>query len=165
MLIPSSRSTYLGIAGGGLVVACAVSNLWPLVSQPEGKQTMLHALTSWMLLPLGLLLALRDGHYAGLVQAHSVLGSHFRSAVDLVETEARFVIFLVWAGLTAFFGYGGLYGTLAGLMCIARALTLLPQVHALIEKGTALLQEKLEERSINIPGFTNPPAAAAHVKE
>jgi len=126
--MPLDKYTALGMAGGLMVVATAVSNLWPLVSQVEGKQTMLHAMTSWALLPLGMLLALRDGNQAGVIHASSVLGSTFRHAVDLVDTSSRFTVFLTWAGLTCMTGFGGLYGFLAGVLCLGRALSLLPQV-------------------------------------
>jgi hypothetical protein len=66
------------------------------------------------------------GNHAGVIHARDILGSHFQSAIELVETEPRFTVFLVWAGLTSFC-YGGLYGLLAMVTCLARAGTLMHQ--------------------------------------
>jgi hypothetical protein len=59
--MPLDQFTALGVAAGLFTAFVGVSHLWPLVTTPAPNNTMLHALTSWALLPLGLLLALRDG--------------------------------------------------------------------------------------------------------
>jgi len=139
----------IGVAGGLFTSFVGVSHLWPLVTPSPAASSMLHVLTAWAMLPLGLLLAIRDAHGAGMVSAHSILGSRFDAALALVETKAHFIIFLIWAGL-ACASFGGMYGYIACLACLARAGTLLD----VVRKGIDMLREELQNRNIHVPGFT-----------
>jgi len=117
---------------------------------------MLHVLTAWAMLPLGLVMAIRDAHTAHFVNAGSVLGTRFDSALELVSNRAHFIIFLLWSGF-ACASFGGLYGFVGFLACVARAGTLLDPVKQAADQAILKLREELERRNIKIPGFTEPP--------
>ena len=117
----------------------------------QGYNTMLHALTSWVLLPLGLTIAIRDADRANLIGSPSqFLGSHFAPIFDFLYSDQRYIVVLVWAGLTCA-SFDGIYGILGLLLLLTRAGTLLEFVVDIVYKIIA----KLEERGINIPGVTN----------
>jgi len=147
----------LGVVGGLCEAVVGVSHLWPLVQPHPSASSMLHVLTAWAMLPLGLLLAIRDAHTAHFVNAGSVLGTRFDAALDLLSTRSHFIIFLLWSGL-ACASFGGLYGFLGFLACVARAGTLLDPVKQAADKAMVALKEELQRRNINVPGFTEPPS-------
>lgn len=114
---------------------------------------MLHALTSWVLLPLGLTIAIRDADRADLISSPSAfMGSHFSPIFDLLASDQRYFAVLVWAGLTCA-SFDGIYGILGFLLLLGRAGTLLDFVVNLVQK----IIDTLEQRGIRIPGITNPP--------
>lgn len=96
-----------------------------------------------------MLIASRDLGRAGVINASAILGSHFDPMLDLLSSDSRYTMILVWAGFTAV-SFDG-FGFLGFLLCMARAGSMIDVVH----KGIEMLKEKLEERNINIPGFTN----------
>ena len=111
---------------------------------------MLHALTSWVLLPLGLTIAIRDADRANLIASPTqFLGSHFGPVFDFLASDQRYIVVLVWAGFTCA-SFDGIYGILGFLLLLGRAGTLLDPVVRLVET----IIEKLEERGIHIPGVT-----------
>ena len=128
----------------------------PLVTPTPGYNTMLHALTSWVLLPLGLTIAIRDADRANLIGSPTqFLGSHFGPIFDLLASDQRYIVVLVWAGLTCA-SFDGIYGILGFVLLLARAGTLLEFVVQGVEK----IIDILEQKGIKIPGVTNPPAHA-----
>jgi len=111
---------------------------------------MLHALTSWVLLPLGLTIAIRDADHANLIGSPSqFLGSHFAPIFDFTGSDQRYFVVLVWAGLTCA-SFDGIYGMLGCLLLLARAGTLLD----IVLKGVDKIIQMLEDKGINIPGVT-----------
>jgi len=111
---------------------------------------MLHALTSWLLLPLGLTIAIRDSYYAGFISSPSqFFGSHFDPVFDFISSEHRYIVVLIWAGLTSA-SFDGIYGVLGFLLLLTRAGTLID----LVVKIAQQVIDKLEERGVKIPGMT-----------
>ena len=122
----------------------------PLVTPTQGYNTMLHALTSWVLLPLGLTIAIRDADRANLIGSPSqFLGSHFAPVFDFLASDQRYLVVLIWAGLTCA-SFDGIYGTLGFLLLLARAGTLLE----FVINGVHKLIDTLQERGIKIPGIS-----------
>ena len=153
----------VGVGGGLFVAFVGVSHLWPLVSPAPGYNSLLHVITAWAMVPLGLMLAIRDADHAGMMNASSVLGTRFDAALQLVYGQTHFIIFLLWAGFAAL-SFGGLYGMLGFLLCFARAGTLVDVVRQGVDKGLLIVKDELEKRNINVPGFTDAPAAAEKVE-
>jgi hypothetical protein len=156
--MPVDIFALLGIGGGLFASFCGLAHCWPLVTPAPGYNSLLHVITAWALMPLGLLLAIRDGHRSGMVNAGSLMGSHFDAALDLVYQDPHFVIFMIWASMASL-SFGGLYGYLGFLLCIARAATVLAFVKEKVDEIVAIIRTKLEERNIKIPGFTDPAAS------
>jgi hypothetical protein len=126
------------------------------VTPTQGYNTMLHALTSWVLLPLGLTIAIRDADRADLIHSPSqFLGSHFAPVFDFLAADQRYIVVLVWAGLTCA-SFDGIYGMLGFLLLLIRAGTLVD----FVVRGVEKLIDTLEQRGIKIPGVTNPPPPA-----
>lgn len=101
---------------------------------------MLHIMTAYLLLPIGLFVALHDANRAGLIASPArFVGSHFASVLEFFENDGRYLSVLVWAALTTF-GFDG--GLPAALLLFVRALTLVPLINEQIEKVVEMVEEK-----------------------
>jgi len=142
---------FIGIGGGLAVAIVGLTHLWPVVTPTPGYNTMLHALTSWVLLPLGLIIAIRDSDKANVIGSPAqFLGSHFAPLFDFLASDHRYTVVLIWAGLTCL-SFDGMAGILGFLLLLLRAGTMFEPV----EKAIDHLLKTLEDRGINIPGITN----------
>lgn len=139
----------IGVGGGLAVVFVALMHLWPIMTPQKPYNTMLHILTSYTLLPLGLTISARDAHRAGIISSpHQFLGSQFDPVFEFLSSDTRFLIGLMWTGWICL-SFNGIYSILGFLLLQLRVLTLIPFVVKQIEN----LIEKLEERGIKVPGL------------